>query len=395
MKSEDLIPEQVYSLPLRQSSLRDCLLCKRKFLFKHRWLLYPRLSSTALSRPVKVGTLVHWLRAEGPGGLDDFNAMLRERIAPLQQMVDGDEDPLGEAAAQIKTLLGAAATAEAIARIVWEKYPDPEGIEILCKETELRTGLLVPDAAGNPIPVDLEGVVDLAIRVPSTNRVWIRDIKVSSRDYDYTMTGYAFGLQARFYRLLLESFLFAREHEGKDDPGERVGDVNRVFGFVVDYIRMPTITFCGQDRDYVDREKVLSRGPRKGQTVQEREYFGEPKMDNYIQRCRQWYAEQGEGAIASFHVAFTEPLLCEEFYQHLRVGMAYTGCPPDPKLFPRDPTTSVCKSYQRTCEYYPLCCSDWAAWEQIIATRYEYKTPEQVRAETNLNRDSDNDQNGD
>ena len=56
----------------------------------------------------------------------------------------------------------------------------------------------------------------------------------------------------------------------------------------------PGIEFCDKDRDFTETTRPLKSGPRKGQMVIEREYSGEPKLENYSRRVSRWLRGEGE-----------------------------------------------------------------------------------------------------
>lgn len=68
----------------------------------------------------------------------------------------------------------------------------------------------------------------------------------------------------------------------------------RVGGMIHVAYRKPTIRLSPQDRDFEEAEHMLRSGPRKGEIEVRRSYRGEPKWDNYLQRCVRWMLGEGE-----------------------------------------------------------------------------------------------------
>lgn len=66
-------------------------------------------------------------------------------------------------------------------------------------------------------------------------------------------------------------------------PETRFGGVMHII------IQKPTIELSSLDRDCRIEDFTPTRGPNKGVTRQEKIYFGEPRLENYISRCRNWY----------------------------------------------------------------------------------------------------------
>ena len=341
-------------------------------MFLRRWLLYPQRPAPRVA--ANQGRMVHWLREHGPDSLSAFNNDLQTQIAPLVDLIDSGQDPLGEVASQIKFLNDSANRATAIATLIWEKEAALSGDlpRTLCREEHITTGLLLHDEKGNEQPFEIEGTIDHLVEDVDSGRKWIKDTKTTGRDSAMTLTGYQYSLQCRFYRLLAESWLY---HQNQDET--HVDD--SVYGFIVDVLQMPTIIMSGADRDYTESPHTFTRGAHKGETEMRREYTGDPKMENYIKRCVEWYKVEDVKPVESFSIAYTESALGPELYQALRITGIYTNCEPNPELFPKDVTASHCKAYNRVCDYYALCSSDYAKWPSLIETGFCFHTPEQVR----------------
>ena len=59
-------------------------------------------------------------------------------------------------------------------------------------------------------------------------------------------------------------------------------------------VRKPTIHFGRNDRPFTVTSRTITRGARKGQTVVEKEYTGDPSYEIYLDRCKDWYYGEGD-----------------------------------------------------------------------------------------------------
>ncbi len=377
-QSTIIIPESTYKLPLRQSSVGTCLHCKRCFMFRSRWLLYPKNPGPRVA--ANLGRMVHWLLAEGPDSPPELVKNTHElQIIPLEKLITEDQDPFGEAASAIRIIHASVDKAIAVASMIWDNFPPSEDEEVIACEQHVRSGFSVPTSQGS-VEMELEGTLDKITRSKSSGRAWCRDFKSTSRDPNTILTGYSYSLQCRMYRLLAESFLYAAAD--KENPEALSPDANpRVYGFVLDILQMPGIKMSGADRAYTEHEHTFTRGARKGETEMRRDHHGEPILENYITRCLQWYTDKGTKPVESHAIAYTEPIFNSELRQALLIANTHNVCDPDPELFSRDTTTTHCTAWNRVCDYYPLCNSDYPAWPALMDQFYTQKTPEEVLAD--------------
>jgi len=366
---------ETYIQPLHQSSIGTCLHCKRAYMFRYRWCIFPKQKPFAVA--ANQGNLLHRLIEAGPDNIEMVRTKVKERIQYLIGHIEAGEDLLGYLAQEVNELDNQFDKALVMATILWEKYPRPEHHEILAKEKSVEMGLRLSRPGDPPLPVDtirLGGRLDEIVLDTKSGLIYIKDYKTSSRDVMFTLAGYHWSLQCRLYRLLAGALL----QDPSFAPRGHTPD-----GFILDILQVPTISMGGGDRDYTEHEHTLTRGPRKGETEMRRDYEGEPKFENYLQRCREWYAREGNNAVQSFAIRFTEPVLPDELLLDLQVAAVYQVLPAgNPGLFPRDETTSHCKYMNRICPYYDLCCTDEASWPGIIESKYEVKPPKEKKEES-------------
>ena len=68
----------------------------------------------------------------------------------------------------------------------------------------------------------------------------------------------------------------------------------RVGGMIHIAVQKPTIEYGMNDRDFEIVNHEFKRGPRKGQIEERRIYSGEPRWENYRERCKRWFLAEGE-----------------------------------------------------------------------------------------------------
>lgn len=174
----------------------------------------------------------------------------------------------------------------AMAVTYFRKFPvDPRRFKVLDVEKEITTRFDLPPALepyreclGWPKGgVVLRGVLDTVLEEVETGHLWIDDHKTTSDLPTQLMASMEYDIQVMVYRLLALAAYPER----------------RIVGFIHNVVQKPDITLCRLDRDKIVQRKVIAKGPRKGQEVEEVEYVGEPKFQNYMARMLAWYEEKG------------------------------------------------------------------------------------------------------
>jgi hypothetical protein len=325
-----------------QSSLKCYLSCKRKFLYCYLYGLHP--ARPHLSPSLTVGKMVHSLLYHGPDNIGEVKEDVQESKAVLTLQMNNGQDPFGDNERKIEAMEEAFSKSVAIAKILWEKFPPNPDHVILSSEKYLQTTV---DLGGFQVPI--AGKLDRVIFNKKDGTYYIRDYKTTSRDVDFTLSGYRWSAQPYFYKLLAE-------HNYQ----------TKFRGFILDIIQIPTIKMCGKDKD-----KIINA---KGKE----EYVGEPLLSNYIARCKAWYEEAGQTACRSFCEVFPADLSAPS---DILSGLnEYSGAlnlrQPYPDLWPRDITGSHCKGFNRQCEYYSLCNLDPSAWPVLIEKDYTVQSPD-------------------
>jgi hypothetical protein len=134
--------------------------------------------------------------------------------------------------------------------------------------------------------VHLVGQYDLLYYHAQQNHVGIVDFKTTSEPTDVRLATCPLEFQTQHYMHILRWLLVNGTISAlyPDVPqSARPGPMLHIA------IQKPTIRFGLKDRDYTETAHTLSRGPRAGQTEMRRTYAGEPKLSNFVRRCRHWF----------------------------------------------------------------------------------------------------------
>jgi hypothetical protein len=360
----------VFSPPVRQSSISSGASCQRYALYRYRWGLTPKLPQR--KRAARVGTLVHKLLEVGLSGAEQVLTTVKTEQAEVNKLILSGQDLTGDLLSLSRQMERNYWLARAIVETFWERYPVPATLETLAKELPISETLTLEDGT----EISLAGIIDSVICDNTTKALYIRDTKTSSDDLQYTLTGYAYGIQCRLYRLLLS--LYVKEVSPQILPKWHYP----LNGFILDYMRVPGILFCDKDRDFTEEDYTPIRGKNAGITERKRTYFGEPKFSNYINRCREWLQSAGEESCRSFLLPYLNPILDEELLHFIKQAHNLMVRMADPALFPRDLSCSRCKAYRSVCPYYPLCSSNQQQWPLIIEQQFTIENPVAAEVET-------------
>jgi hypothetical protein len=346
---------ETFIQPLRQSSVDTCLRCKRCYMFRYRWGISPRAKQYMVASDR--GKLLHRLMQLGPQGIPMVRSEVNDEVSKLLKIIDSGGDLMGDIARQVDDVENSYNQALVMATILWEKYPRPATHKVLAKEKTVKASIRLNDGSRPDlcIETELEGTLDEVVEDTESKLIWIRDYKTSSRDVMFTLTGYQWSLQCRMYRLLAGAYLQSIPEYVNRAPE----------GFILEILQTPTITMCDKDRSFNLIEHTFKSGPRKGTTEMQKDYFGEPTFENYLQRCKEWYTAQGDVSVKAFGIRFSESVLPPELRMDLMTAAVYRLLPAVPENFPRDETASYCKHYERVCPYYELCSTDPAAFEVV------------------------------
>lgn len=381
-----------YIVPIRQSTCHTCHACIRKCMFRNRLGLVP--NRRKFKSAAHLGTLVHRFQQVGLAAKDvaKVRQEVEKELEPCRQAIYSNDDLFGDAARTIKAAEDNFSLAWVMAELFAEAYPTTPALQSVVKEQEVEASITIHEG-GETLPVWLAGRLDDLQQLSTDDSFWIRDFKSTSRDLDDILVGYQWGPQLRIYRILANAWLHQHGREflqTRPRPMQPVGMVARIEtrGFILNVLQRPGIILSGADRNFSVKQRVLKSGPRKGETVEDKTYYGEPLFNNYLNRVRDWYRAQvasGEmkQPFTSLMVPFTEPVMTDHFAQFLlgvrwvctvRLGNA---SPADlARNFPKDPSGSACRAFEQTCDYYPLCCAEPDNWPSIITASFKQEKPD-------------------
>jgi len=167
-------------------------------------------------------------------------------------------------------------------RTLHEFLSDPNFTPI-CQECILRTNLEVDDK--RVAPIDCVMQPDLLLHHHTQNSLWIVDYKTTGISPRMRAASCPIEPQTQHYMHILDHMVKTGQLQAKYDLPSDV----TVGGMLHAIIRKPTISFGQGDRDYILDTTPFKSGPRKGEPRNEKVYTGEPRLENYLERCRQWY----------------------------------------------------------------------------------------------------------
>lgn len=350
----------VLTPPVRQSTVEDYILCPRKFMLRHRF----GLSLPGYDEALTIGTFYHNFMAFHRLGRPEEEAVLFIERAIDRRMAEALERagpigilPGGMTTDQLRKKLEQwADVARAMASVFQKEYPWPSRFKTLLVEQEI----LMDHAE---VPGKMVGTIDALVADEDRRELWLVDDKTCSNPKDRVAT-IPFEVQPFFYLCLVSSLLDIRqEFEGY-----------QVRGIIHNVIERPAIRISGADRDFKVTKRVLKSGPRKGQEVEEKEYEGEPKFSNYVNRVRDWYTGSGDYAYEE-RDRKTEPLMLQSEYYFPAGGYEETltmiyktavasRCRVDLDSFYR--CAGACRSYGSMCEFIDLCSQHPSLWGPVL-----------------------------
>lgn len=337
---------------IRQSVMGDLLRCPRMFLLRHRM----GLDRTFYAEPITQGSLFHVYMEHLYSGHDWSTSQAaaarrteeyrEELLSFMDTHPDSDCTWVDRAIRQLEKDF---AVATAMARYYYECYPPHPDWE--CVETELEITARV--SLDGRQPISLGGRLDMLLfdrgaRLAPTPGYYILDYKTvdASRDLYETALIRSFSGQSRLYRWLAGLWL---KQQGRAEP---------LLGMIHCFIRRPSIRPCRKDCDLVDGRPS-----------------GEPVLENYIRRVRDWY--MGTGEYSTYDAArrtsppairsvtmFTGPVPDPELVHQISQAIRYARALPVLGNYPRN--SAACQAYGRTCQYLDLCSAPPAHWREIL-----------------------------
>ena len=154
----------------------------------------------------------------------------------------------------------------------------------------------------------------------------------------------------------------------------------KIGGMIHIAVQKPTIEFGMNDRDFTESIHTLSRGPRKGQKETRRTYSGEPRWENYRDRCIDWYLANGpfidkkpdraEDPPVNFSLTPGSDILDKhgtyDYHRCLQVVRKYATCEPNPGCFPK--SAKHLRAFNKLSPFTPFYLTEVKDWPSILAT---------------------------
>lgn len=274
---------------IRSSDYELLLHCPFQYYLSRRLGLIPKLQwSQALSHGSWFHTYMEYFYVEPAAREEMFNSTLDIRCQELEKICnqngiigDSRDNILGR---EKRTAQEARAWAQALYQVRMSNgfsfydYCNQDYWKLLGTEVAVKTKHTIPRVA----------LFDVLLYHRNQNSLWIIDYKTTGISPDMRLETCPIEFQSRHYSHILEDSK-DRICKAYDIPKDvKIGGIIHVA------IQKPTIKFGVKDRDYELDEKTITRGPRKGMTIVEKKYYGEPRVDNYIKRCKNWYAGEGD-----------------------------------------------------------------------------------------------------
>jgi hypothetical protein len=328
--------------PLPVKARQSCIACKKGCARK--WYLQYRmgvvLRGLQIKEAAELGTIYHKFQLEGPKNKAVVKAWILEKQKALMDRVDRGEDMDGSIVQLANMLTSLYQKAEAMAEIMWERFPSPDYLQTVGKEIQWEC------ATSYGIP--LSGTLDKIVADSRYGCHWVRDHKSTGRSLESIFGGVGWSLQARVYRILAIDWLEVTYGKG----------VPVVMGFILDGIMKPGIKLCKKDTKAAQETGVTPEAA-------------------YLKRVKEWYAEKPEDAIRSKGLIYREPVWSAELCNAVKDLADLSQLPTDdPALFDRDVTRTSCFEYEKQCIYHDLCETDPKQWGNLFDTKYTFSKRE-------------------
>ena len=166
-------------------------------------------------------------------------------------------------------------------RTLHQFLTDPS-FTLVCQECVLKAHIPADNRAD---PVECVAQPDMLLFHKQQRSLWIVDYKTTSVGPRIRAASCPIEPQTQHYMHIIQSMLARGELQKMAD----LPDDTTVGGMLHAIIRKPTIQFGQMDRDFTLDTTPLKSGPRKGEPRNEKVYQGEPRLENYIERCKRWY----------------------------------------------------------------------------------------------------------
>lgn len=222
----------------------------------------------------------------------------------------------------------------------------------------------------------------------SNNHLWLVDYKTCQESPTTRLQTCTSEQQTLQYMHVI-STLLQENPEALDVPrGTALG------GMIHIAAQKPSIRLSGNDRDFTISTRTLTRGPRRGQEVTEKEYFGEPKFDNYLNRVKEWLEGVGEYQheaplratdpcvnMSTVHFGAVDRGMWARYHARIRQVARYATCEACPANFPDNPS-SLRGQGGTLSPYLPFYTETVEKWPGIVARDFLIRHRDEALLET-------------
>jgi hypothetical protein len=214
---------------------------------------------------------------------------------------------------------------------------------------------------------------DLLLYNKEDNTVWIVDLKTTGVSPKMRLTAVPVEFQCEHYMFSVNELM----KTGQIQKAFKIPQDATLGGMMHLAIRKPTIEFGMKDRDYTLDMTPLKSGPRKGLPRNTKVYEGEPRFDNYLLRCNDWYHSRGDYADKEAEWAedppvnisvtkaslLVDPAINKRYRDRVRLVQHYAICDPYPENFPMPDRVA---HMGRFSTYSPFMLSPVGDWPSLI-----------------------------
>jgi hypothetical protein len=214
---------------------------------------------------------------------------------------------------------------------------------------------------------------DLLLYNKEDNTVWIVDLKSTGISPKMRLTSVPIEFQCEHYMFSVNELM----KTGQIQKAFKIPKDATLGGMMHLAIRKPTIEFGMKDRDYTIDMSPLKSGPRKDLPRNTKIYEGEPRFDNYLDRCNQWYEARGDyedkapewAEDPPVNISITkasmllDPAINKRYRDRVRLVQHYALCKPYPENFPMSDRVA---HMGRFSTYSPFMLSPVGDWPSLI-----------------------------
>ena len=214
---------------------------------------------------------------------------------------------------------------------------------------------------------------DLLLYHKGQNSVWIVDLKSTAISPKMRLSGVPLEFQCEHYMFSVNELL----KTGQIQKAFKLPSDAKLGGMMHLAIRKPTIDFGMKDRDCTIDMSPLKSGPRKGLPRNTKIYEGEPRFENYLLRCKEWYEAKGEyenkqaewAEDPPVNISFTSSTLVldeainKRYRDRIRLVQHYAIVNPYPENFPMQDKVA---SQGKMSTYSPFMLSPVKDWPSLI-----------------------------